>query len=55
MAGVEGSGACLGTIEEVVEAARLGVEEGLEVGEVGTFVACGSEAVTTLLPTLRFA
>lgn len=55
MVGVEGMGVCFGTTEEVVEAAGLGVEEGLEVGEVGAFVACGSEAVTTLLPTLRFA
>lgn len=55
MVGVEGMGVCFGTTEEDVEAAGLGVEEGLEVGEVGAFVECGSEAVTTLLSTLRFA
>lgn len=37
MAGVEGSGARLGTTEEVVEAAGLGVEEGLEVIEGRAF------------------
>lgn len=40
MASVEGSGARLGTTEEVVEAARLGVEEGLEVIEEDLFFEC---------------
>ena len=42
-AGVEGMGACLGTAEEVVEAAGLGVEEGLEVGETNLLLANARE------------
>lgn len=43
MVGVEGSEARLGTTEEVVEAARLGVEEGLEVGETNLLLRCACE------------
>lgn len=49
MAGVEGSGARLGTTEEVVEAARLGVEEGLEVGETNLLLRC-ADFVCAALP-----
>jgi hypothetical protein len=70
-AGVEGRELCGGLAEESGEAARLVVEEWLEVGEEGVFFecvnvgmwefvsrgmgGCGSGGVTTLLPTLRFA
>lgn len=40
MANVESLGAGLWTTEDVVEAAGLGIEEGLEVGEGGFFFEC---------------
>ena len=43
LAGVEGMRLCLGAAEEVVEAAGLGIEEGLEVGEINLQLCGGCD------------